>query len=391
MRRFQFSAALLAFTLPIAAQTPAVQSTPITPGRVIGTILCSDTHKPCRGATVRLTAFTDNADPGDTIGFDTVAGIDGTYAFDNLPPGKYTAIADLPGYLSNHIYISSQPGSQNPVARAAEVAAWVKNLEVVVASAQTSTHDITLFRGASLSGRVLYADGSPAIHAFLRVEHADPDRNTREPDKDHHTVPTDPVTASTNDLGQFRISGIRPGRYRIAAVPRLQDTKRSGVYSPTTFAFYSGDTIHRKVAKVYELRLGDDLGNIDITIPISGLHRVSGHLATQDDHSLNMGTVALTSADDDSILYRTEIDRNGAFTFANVPTGTYALTLTAAFLGTPVDTTKDPLDEDTNLEPTRAFAAETISILVKDSDLLDIDPTLKEIPLPPKPENGQDP
>jgi len=386
-------AALFAFTLTTVAQTPP--PTPpkpsVPPGRVVGTVLCSDTRKPCRGAEVFLGAFSGGADVGDTFNFETITGIDGTYAFENLPPGKYVAIANLPGYLSGHIYIWPQPEAElDTAARDAQRIAWAQSLQVIVASSQTSTHDITLLRGASLNGRILYADGAPAIHAFIRVEHADPDQKSGESDKDHHIVPTPQDATFTNDVGQFRIPSIRPGRYRVAAVPHLQDTEQSGDYNPPTFAIYSGDTIHRKAAKVYELRLNDDVSGIDITIPIGGLHRVSGRLATTDDHPLNMGTLTLTSADDETVSYRTEVDHSGAFTFSNVPPGAYALALANAFIGAPSDPTRYPHRGDTDLKPTRAFAADILPILVKDSDLSDLAPALKEIPLPPKPKVNED-
>lgn len=385
MKRPRLFVALFASTLSVAAQTaPAVRKPGVPTGRVTGAVLCSDTRKPCRGAEVFLKIFPDNTVVGPTFDSETIAGIDGVYVFDNLPPGKYVVIASLPGYLSS--YIVPQPeGQPDAATRAAEIAKWVQSLQIVVASSQTSIHDITLIRGASLSGRVLYADGSPAIHAFIRVEHADPDQKTGEPDRDHHVVPTDRNTASTNDVGEFRISGIRPDRYRVAAVPRLLEG--SGDYDPPSFAIYSGDTIHRKAAKVYALRLNENVGDIEITIPLGGLHRVSGRLATSDDHSLNMGSVTLASTDDDSILYRVDIDSHGDFAFASVPPGAYALTLTDAFIGTPADTTKDP--ESTRLIPTRAFTAETLPILVKDTDLSDIHPMLKEIPLPPQANNDE--
>jgi hypothetical protein len=384
MTRFPLPAAFLAFALPIAAQTapaPPTAATPAKPtGRIIGTVFCSDTRKPCRGAEVFLRGATTTPEAEETFSFETIAGIDGTYAFENLPPGKYHAVANLAGYLSSLIYIPPQPTSQDPATRAAETAALVQSLQVVVVSSQTSTHDITLLRGASLSGRVLYADGAPAIHAIIQVEHADPDRKTGQPDQDHHTIPTDRDTASTNDLGQFRIPGIRPGRYRIAVVPQLQEPQGA---APVALRFYSGDTLHRKAAKVYELRLGDDVGNIDITVPIGGLHRLSGRLTTPDNLPLNLGVLTLTSVDDEAILYRTALDNTGAFTFATVPPGSYNLTLISAFIGTPVKTTKDPHDDDTVLVPTRAFKAEPLALLVKDSDLTDISLPLTEIPLQP--------
>jgi hypothetical protein len=375
---------LLLTTLPGAAQAtgPTPAEAAVAPGRITGTVICSDTRKPCRGAEVYVTAVLGNAVADGTANFSTNAGIDGTYSFENLPPGKYAAFANLPGYLSSRIFPEPEP-KLDPAARVVAMAAWGEALTFVIGSSQTSTHDITLFRGASLSGRVLYADGTPAISAVIRVEHADPDW-TGAPDKDHHIVPSRRDDAKTNDLGQFRISGIRPGHYRVAVLPNLQNNDGWRDFTPATFAFYSGDTIHRKAAKVYELRLGDDVGNIDITVPIGGLHQVSGHLATAEGNPLNMGILTLTSVDDDTVIYRAELDRTGAFKLTNVPPDTYALTVSNAFIGKPADPTKSAEDEATALKPARAFTADSLPVIVKDSDVPDVAPMLKEIPLPPK-------
>jgi hypothetical protein len=382
MKLFWSCAAFLVLALPCVAQTgPQKTVKPaVAPGRVTGTVLCFDTRKPCRGVRILLA---ENRNSEDAENFSSVTDINGAYVFENVPPGKYLAIANLTGYLSSRI----PPEPEAPfdsAARGVQMAAWQQSLLVDVASSQTSMHDITILRGSSLSGRVLYADGSPAIHAWVRVEHADPDAKTGEPDKDHHLVPSSFENASTNDLGQFRISGIRPGSYRVTASPISQDTGVLGGEKPTTFAIYSGDTIHRKAAKVYKLRLGDDVGNIEITIPIGGVHRVAGRLATADNYALNMGVCTLSSVDDDSVVYRTGIDSTGNFAFANVPTGAYTLSVTNAYIGKPAEASRDSLEGSTDLEPSRAFAVDALCIFVEDSDLTDLAPTLKEIPLPAK-------
>jgi hypothetical protein len=116
MTRFVQIVILALAAIPAMCQeAPAPQDSPQTPpqikrpapvqhnGRIMGTIICADTHRPARGAMVTLVPL-PSADGKQEAGggpstFARVAS-DGSYSMEHVAPGEYGVIAMLPGYLS---------------------------------------------------------------------------------------------------------------------------------------------------------------------------------------------------------------------------------------------------------------------------------------------------
>src|SRR6266550_8792992 len=71
-----------------------------TKGTVTGTVICTDTGKPARFATVQLlpgpNARTGEGAPGEEA---TVTDLDGKFKIEAVTPGDYFAYATLDGYL----------------------------------------------------------------------------------------------------------------------------------------------------------------------------------------------------------------------------------------------------------------------------------------------------
>ncbi len=188
----------------------------------------------------------------------------------------------------------------------------------------------------------------------------------------------------TNDRGDFRLSGIKPGTYRVSAV--LPSTELNGNAEGLDALFdlpsgsrslriYSGDTLHKNAAKTYDLRAGDDISGIDITIPAYIFHRVQGTPATTlDGRPIFAGLLTLTDASDDSFVLHTAPAHDGTFLFPEVPAGTYKLAVTGAKLGTIPDGIPEgmPVQAPT-LQNAQAFSDTTTTVLVKDSDVTDLD------------------
>jgi hypothetical protein len=417
MRRYLSFALALCLSPALLAQnaypTPRQRPAPPPPvptGSVRGTVFCGDTHRPARSAFVMLERIPHSGSSESSGREPQMArtGLDGSFNILKVSEGEYAIVALLPGYLSplDDLTPDTFEGGNADV-RIAE--AFAKFGTVTVAANQAVTHDVTLTRGASLTGQVLFSDGSPASQINIDVQDitakpveqkpGDPNLNFGALMKTLFTHQSN----ATDDEGRFRISGIKPGTYRIAAISSsttgFEDGGRGDdgmtmmfggfIADPAGLHVYSGDTLHKNAAKTYELRPGDDVTGVDITIPLDAFHQVRGTLAAKDGSPINNGQLTLTDTTDDTLIFRATVGVDGTFNFPTVPMDTYKLAATHATI----------MQVDANVPPqtplqyapkhaTNAFADGDTTLIVKDSDLLDVSLTLTEIALPKEPADG---
>jgi hypothetical protein len=156
----------------------------------------------------------------------------------------------------------------------------------------------------------------------------------------------------------------------------------TGMFSdPKALHIYSGDTFHKNAAKTYQLRAGDDVTGIDITIPTDAFHRVEGHLTTLGGTPVPVASITLTDTSDDSFVLSTAPARDGSFVFASVPSGTYKLSATGARIGTLPEVFPDGIPIEAGmLKDSHALADGTTGMIVKDSDVSEVSLQLTDAP-----------
>jgi hypothetical protein len=331
--RLQWLLLLPALAAPAAAQY----------GTVSGHVSFSDTKAPARMATVTLELASDleaydAKHPAEGwIGLTSVqTSIDGSFVVNRVPPGTYYVFAAAPGYVSPLASVgASESQLRHPDKEVAEKYAKLVPQTLVQANL-TSTVELRLERGAAISGRVLYGDGSPALGMVVRAL-------VRSRDNKDKWVPFYSTFLQyqgdirTDDRGNYRFSGLPAGEYLIEAdmqmaVMRNESTTVANFYSgpgpdASSIAVYTGGVFFTKDAKPFSLKLGEERGGEDLDIPLSKLHTVSGVLlAARDGHVLNCCTVALARADDNAIVEQLVMkDGESAFSFTLVPEGDYIL------------------------------------------------------------------
>jgi len=409
--------ALLLAPLPLVAQDappstspPAAKAKPPIPnGRITGHVLCSDTHSPARGASI-MVAVLPSADgkrnEGKAGQMSRVA-MDGTFTVEHVAPGEYAVLAFYAGYLSPLDELTAEDMATNP-SPAKERELLSRFGTVTVHGSETETFDLSLVRGASLSGHVLYSDGSPASQIPIEVQ----DAKSKPPKPDSNGISINPAAFArsalthqpqfTDDQGRFRISGLKPGSYRVAAIQK--DASRASSQSefdsvmgaamsdPTDLHIYAGDTLHKNSAKVYDLSTADELTGVDITIPLDIFHVVHGTLTAKDGRPINSATITLTDTADDAFSFQSRPGRDGSFTFSAVPSGTYSITASGAkIVSIPEGMPDDVPVVAFGAQPLNAFADSSSSVIVKDSDLTDVSVTVAEVPLPPQPHQPNNP
>ena len=170
-------------------------------GTISGTVVSR--AKPLAGALVVVRLA------GDTRPASTVSGPDGTFVLRNLPPGILTVTASKPGFVSMAYgaVAPSRPGK--PV--------------VLSAGGQLSNLDITLFWGGVITGAIRSPTGTPVPD--IEVVPLAVSRNGRAV-----SVPELPQVL-TDSSGQYRVFGLPPGDFLLAAVPRPVGTGAVAIMS----------------------------------------------------------------------------------------------------------------------------------------------------------------
>jgi len=278
------------------------------------------------------------------------SGMDGRFRLDGVPSGDYFVAALKPGYMT--------PGATTQMdASESELKDVVASLAVVhVAAGGVATANLTLRRGATISGRMEYADGSPAIGVRVGAEPLEGitfrtdlnnlRRMTLSPLQNalqslsHPQAPQPNVL--TDDEGRFRIFGLPPGKYIVSTMIVLdhslgQVTMDDGNSAhvgrehmfPEMIVVYGPGAFRRKDAKVFEIRGDEQITDADLTIDPNGLHTLRGKVLAAEDHHAPTALIRLKEDGAKDAVRLVENEDDGSFQVNYLPSGKYTLEITS--------------------------------------------------------------
>jgi protocatechuate 3,4-dioxygenase beta subunit len=287
-------------------------------GRIKGRVITADTGAPVRRAQVRVTgtdimpkiATTDN---------------DGSYEIKDLPAGRFTVTVTKSGFV-NVGYGQRRPFEAPRPIELGEAQALDKA-------------DIVMPRGSAINGRITDEFGEPIADVVVTAMRSTWQNGRRR-------LQSAGRTATTNDLGQYRIYGLPPGEYYVSASLRgaqemvvaemavmatvvggpQPDSPRSG-YSPT---YYPG-TPNGNEAQKLAVAIGQEAQNIDFGLVGVRLVRVSGQVIGSDGRpmeGISVSTAPRSAADAGFLTLpggSGRTDKNGNFTLNGVAPGDYTL------------------------------------------------------------------
>jgi hypothetical protein len=332
---------LLPALLPANAQS-SVQSSPESAptGSVTGLVVCTDTNAPGRFATVIPipipSSGQNSAAPAPTVTSHNITRTDlsGRYTLKQLPAGDYLVVAELDGYATPVAGVSLQQ-------ILAQNAAAMKTLSDIipvthVEGGKSATANITLLRGAAISGTILYDDGTPAIDTEISVSPASATRN--------EYVPTTGLSLDrdlkTDSFGHYSIQGLAEGRYIVSArmnpFENVMNILSNNFTDNDPYNFlasvdqvdiYPPHTFHRKAAVICDLKQGERQ-QVDIEIPLDGLRTIAGVIkADPTEPAPIFGSVGARAEDDPDLERYAVVRADGSFQFAFMPAGKYTLTV----------------------------------------------------------------
>ena len=352
---FSLLAFFFSYSYSILHAQPTALGRVAAASTVSGHVFCADTNAPARLAKVVLepAGAIDNQQPekpdvdsasSPVVRMTSVQTLpDGSFSMTGVSPGAYYVIASSPGYISPIAAVGLSDDQFKKLDDDAKQLILKRVPRIRVEANLPASIDLTLERGAAVSGTVLYDDGSPAAGLNVQVLI----RNTsaaKDAKKDLWVRWTSsPVSGGelpiiTDDRGNYRISALPAREYIVEA--DMSIAKTNYMVSNNGFSIYSGDSdslpvysgskTRMKDAVAFKVKLGEERTGEDLQIPLGKLRRVSGNIvAARDGHVVNSGTVTLLNADDKSELGKTNLKQDeSAFHFNFVPDGDYILRAT---------------------------------------------------------------
>jgi hypothetical protein len=299
-----------------------------TKGTVTGLVIATDTGKPARFATVVLLPVYDPKDADGPSQSDSVdmdengsAGIDGRFKIEAVPPGDYYAFAMLDGYVDPTLAVDEHRLGAQATERAKladEIEQWKDHLVKLTVTAQhTADVSLSIDRGAEIAGTVSYDDSSAAIGIrFTVMRKTAEERWIRIGSNGNDDESLD---QKSDGRGRYSIDSLPEGEYRLCALLPVKDENDS-----PNFCYGGGFRINN--AETIKVSAGETHAGVDIVLPLDGLFTVAGSItAGTDAHVPAQATVQLLYADDREKARQTGMTSDGAFSFANVPLGSYIL------------------------------------------------------------------
>ena len=233
---------LLVLSLPasLSAQSTTKQTIKAPRGSISGRVTIKE--KPAAGVVV-LMRKSDMVMPFEPYQRATTDQ-DGAYRITNVAPGNYEVSTAAPAFV-----MADTKETRGKTVLVGED----ENVESI---------NFALVRGGVITGRITDAEGRPVIQhqvAIYRAEAFDQQTQPR-PAFPTNTVPTD-------DRGIYRVYGLSPGRYKVAA-GKAEDGF-SGMYGPNLATYkqvFHPDVTDQAKATVIEVTEGSEAQNIDINL-----------------------------------------------------------------------------------------------------------------------------
>ena len=276
------------------------------PARISGRVVAAETGVPVRGAFVELTG---GAVPAPSV----VTDADGRFEFLERRIGRYAVQAVKAGYVP---YLFGRLTDQS-------------DMFDVLAGQRIDRGTIRLSQAAVISGRV-YDDAGETISSVTvtawRIEFPLPGIQLLQWIKD---VPTD-------DLGDYRLHGLMPGRYRIAASQHPQSAdERSPVQelearlaAERARAVWPGPGLPTVSSAITADGVaGGDTSGMNLTVMRPRYARVSGTVVDTEGRPVTAGMVTLQPVHAEGGVmgrrYSQVALQAGRFSFTKVPAGDY--------------------------------------------------------------------
>ncbi len=270
-----------------------------------GRVVAGDSGRPMSKAQVRITSTGPPAAGQPLENRLATTDSNGRYEFKDLRAGRYNLMVSKPGG-----YLNAQYGQQRPSGPG-------KPLEIL--DGQTIEKvDFSLPRGGVIAGRILDEFGEPVTDvqvSAVRSQFAGGQRRL---------VPGG-RTATTNDVGEFRVFALAPGDYYVSATlrntnPPVDTTDRTG-YAPT---YYPG-TADLAGAQRVTVAMNQTISDLSLSLLPIQTARVTGTAVDSRGQPMRGVVQAVVRSDIAPFASPGQIRPDGSFTINGLAPGDYTL------------------------------------------------------------------
>ena len=299
------------------SQDPPTATKPKVPEEtcaVAGTVFRSTDNAPLKSAIVELIL---DGDHEHAIAARTTA--DGQFRLKNLPAGQYDF------YVSRNGYVTAKYGQKKPSDPGSKLS---------LRPGQT-IQDLVfrLERAAVIAGRVFDEDGEPMPRVSVMAMRQSFSKGKKRL--------LDAASSETNDLGEYRIYGLEPGRYYLSAnateegyavgEKQYSESPKAGPEKSYTRLYYPG-TSDMSRASTVQVKGAEEVPSVDFLMKEQPVVRVSGRIvsAFTKDTGRNYFDVRLLPKNQSELFSHMSysaprVHRDGTFELPNITPGEYTV------------------------------------------------------------------
>lgn len=244
--------------------------------RITGIVVKLAGSEPLRKTKMTLQSVDDR-----TRFISVVTDADGRFELKGLDPGRYRLRASRLGYVT-YEYGQRKPDDPGAVL-------------TLRAGQELKDLQFRLIPSAVIAGRILDEDGEALPGVSVSA--------LREVYKEGKRSLSTKATVETNDLGEYRLYGLAPGRYFVSAVfPQWnrfgsRDDAEDPTAGPQGYAkmYYPG-TPEAAKANSFSIKAGEEIPSVEILMRQMQVYRIRGRVYNQITHKPGVGTSVFLTA-----------------------------------------------------------------------------------------------
>jgi hypothetical protein len=322
---------------------------------VRGRVFYADTGRPVKRVSLMLVSEDVSDRPGQPPS--VLTDNDGNFQMKAVQAGTYYAIVNAPGVYSPLAFFDfsvarNRGGSEKEAFKKA-----FEGFERIYVDGVTETFvQIPARRGGAIGGRVIYDDGDPAIGVKVEILR-------RVEDKFMSSIPNFSALSSmrtgdgvfqTDDRGVYRFAGLPPGDYVVKVSENVSHTEsvESRYYDPfegglggkSFLTIFYPDVSDTKSAQLITVASGQEVSEINLTLPSRSLYKIEGKTVARKDKSPVRAQINIKRKNQEEVFsildeigggrqQAASTVEKGNWKFKELPKGTYTLTI-------------EPVDED---------------------------------------------